>query len=200
MRNVLNPIASINPADTVQRALPQYPNPEDQTTGSALLFPYSTTGRTSYPTYTYAIIRSNLAIITNSENYFLSASGHVNSIWRGPGNVVTNPNQFDTHVYSFTYTRENIATIVRNTFKSNDYINVYEYDTKINPFFGSTDPSLDDTQRFSLNNVTKITTIYPNSTQQTVVYQYEYNQQGLPTKRTTIQGGTDVFIYIYETY
>lgn len=179
--------------------LRQYVNPADQTSGVHITFPYSFDG-TDFTSTTYTF---------NSYNYF----GNTVDVARysfDPNNkghiiyVARNTLSPGIDQRSYQYTGENIT---KRRFSQGRILygdKVYEYDNKINPFFGSTDPDIDDIQRFSRNNVVKTTLSPPIGTSgipdQITVYEYEYNSQGLPTKRTIKQGGTEVITYTYEAY
>ncbi|GAB2599169.1 hypothetical protein [Spirosoma areae] len=99
---------------------------------------------------------------------------------------------------SYTYTGENITKA--NSFSGRDRgpDGFYEYDDKINPFFGLLDdPNVDPQLRCNRNNIIKsYAPGFPNSDRS---YQYEYNPQGLPTKRTTV-GTNEVVTYTYKSY
>ena len=178
----------------------QYPDPADQTTGFAALLPYSLDVAGAHTSY-HSIVNS---VIQNSPNdetiyYFVDAHKHVSTVntQYGTGGVI------GSYFSNYTYTGENI------TQESSEWRSlhlrdvVYEYDDKINPFFGSNDPNIGDIadlKRFSRNNVTKVTiTSVSGLDDKTIVYAYEYNQQGLPMKRIT-QGSNEVINYTYESY
>ncbi len=183
--------------------LNQYPNPADRTTGTAWVFP-SNFGDFSpfivrlYP-ITNSVISSPVAI--RNETYELDASNHVTHVYRGDGNTST----FQTGINnSYTYTGENITRGSTINGRSILSTSTYEYDASINPFFSLTDPEILNLQRFSRNNVVKETKVISGSPGSTdlIRYEYAYNQQGLPTKRTTSVNDvvTETLTFGYESY
>ena len=178
----------------------QYDNAADQTSGTRITFPYSFPNQDFSTTiYTFSSTIPNYYNPVDEVRYTVDPllPSHLRSVTR-----YFMSTQRDVRVYD--YRGDNITKGTFSTGRISLGDKAYEYDDKINPFFGSTDPDLDDIQRFSRNNVVKITSSYPpiagGYADQVVTYQYEYNQQGLPTKRTTTQGGTDITSYVYESY
>ena len=180
--------------------LNQYPDPADRTTGTAWVFP-SNFGDFSpfivrlYP-ITNSVISSPVAI--RNETYELDASNHVTLVLRGPGNTSNSQSGIND---GYTYTGENITRGSTVNGRSILSTSTYEYDANINPFFGLTDPAIVNTQRFSRNNVVKETKVMSGSTD-LIRYEYVYNQQGLPTKRTTSVNDvvTETLTFGYESY
>ena len=173
----------------------QYANPTDRTTGTAIEFPYSFDNN-DFSTKEFHIVNSDIyfPIVDKSTSYHFDVAKHMIDV-----TTVTGGTRFDFSEY--IYTNENATEGKFRTQRTYLYRNVYEYDDKINPCFGLTDPGLDDLQRFSRNNVVKKTSIDPNGNTTSVVsYIYEYNAQNLPTKRTTTQGGSELITYTYESY
>lgn len=111
----------------------------------------------------------------------------------------------DLNTFEYSYTSENITTEKFSMAAGHGDVgtNTYVYDDKINPFFGLFDTSIEVVQRFSRHNV--LSSVYVSnrgSATITSTYEYEYNQQGLPTKRTKKQAGSvvEVLSYSYEPY
>lgn len=190
--------------DDVQKyaELKQFDNAADQTSGTRITFPYSFPNKDFSTTiYTFLGTIPNYYNPVDEVRYTVDplTPSHVRSVTR-----YYNSSQRDVRVYQ--YTGENISKGTFSFGRVSLGDKIYEYDDKVNPFFGSTDPDLDDIQRFSRNNVVKITSVYPpppvvgGYPDEVITYNYEYNQQGLPTKRTTTRGGTGVITYTYESY
>lgn len=96
-------------------------------------------------------------------------------------------------------TGENITTANSVSGRTVLLFGKLEYDDKLNPFFGLMDPNIDPIQQFSRNNRVKFT---DNLTNTVTTYVYEYNQQGLPIKRTATRNENtlEVLTYTYESY
>lgn len=82
------------------------------------------------------------------------------------------------------------------TYDSYSYTKTYEYDTKNNPFKNILGFNLliDHETSASLNNVTKLTTVYKygeDSTTNIFNSVYEYNEKGYPTKQTQTDSSQD---------
>ena len=195
-------VLSVFAYDDIQKYadLKQFSSAADQTTGIRITFPYSFPNK-DFTSTIYSFFSTN----PYNYNQIDQTSYRVDPLTPSHIQAVTrylNSSQQDVRVYA--YTGDNITTGRFTLGRVSEGTKTYEYDGKINPFFGSTDPDLDDIQRFSRNNVVKITSSYPpiagGYPDQVITYQYEYNQQGLPTKRTTVEGGRDVATYGYESY
>ena len=177
-----------------------YPNPTDRANGTVTAY-YSTGEEGSYSKA--RIYNLNNGIINNpifgdsySSIFFFGNSNRITSINRRTGMAVTG-----NHFIDFSYTGENIIAAKYTQFRFPDHDDTYEYDDKINPFFGMYDPDLSDVELFSRNNVTKINYVSRQSQPSYMnTYVYEYNPQGLPVKRTTTEGGNEVITYTYESY
>ncbi|GAB4018539.1 hypothetical protein [Spirosoma koreense] len=175
----------------------EYPNPADQTKGTATI--YYSNGEAG--SYTYArtrpLFNSEINFGATLRTFYLYGnSNRITSVDHHLGEDITGINPA-----SFIYTGENITTANYNTFRFPDHDDTYVYDDKINPFFGMLDPDLSDVELFSRNNVTRIDyTSRQSQPSYMKTYAYDYNAQGLPIRRTTIQGGNEVITYTYETY
>lgn len=187
--------------DEVQQSaqVKRFVNPADQTQGTRITFPYTFPNQNfTINYYSFSSTTAGLGNYVDQDQYAVNPSNptQVSSIRRY---TLTNP-LLDRR--SYQYTGDNVTNEGYSSGRIVNLNRVYEYDSNINPFFGSTDPDLTDIQRLSRNNVVKVTTTDPVNAQysEVVSYSYEYNQQGLPTKRTTTQGGTDVTTYSYESY
>ena len=173
----------------------EYPNPADRTTGSAILLSYESG---YFSTVRHHIINSEIytSVVDGIIDYSPDANRHITSVVRRP--------DFASSVFYFidySYTGDNPTAARFTAQRSYQYRDVYEYDHKTNPFFGSNDPALSDVQRFARNNLVKMTSIDPDgNVLSTVGYQYEYNQQGLPVKRTSVRGNLEIVTYTYEAY
>ncbi|GAB3943129.1 hypothetical protein GCM10028805_08860 [Spirosoma harenae] len=112
----------------------------------------------------------------------------------------TNP---DLNSYGYTYTGENITRQDVSTAGGHglNYRIDYTHDDKINPFYGLWDPEIETRLRFTRNNMISARS-QGLSSNDDIVYTYEYNQQGLPTKRTTVRNGVQsgVLTFTYESY
>lgn len=178
----------------------QFANASDQANGTRTTFPYSFPNKDFTTTiYSFNNGATNYYSMIDEIHYTVDplTPSHLRSVTRYYYST-----QRDVRVYE--YTGDNITKGTFSFGRVSLGDKTYEYDNKINPFFGSTDPDIDDIQRFSRNNVVKITSTYPpiagGYPDEVITYAYEYNQQGLPTKRTTTQGGTGVTTYSYESY
>ncbi|GAB4004722.1 hypothetical protein GCM10028808_02930 [Spirosoma migulaei] len=176
----------------------QLPNPADQTTGAITLYPRNLDG-TTFSATKYSLVNSRPGNYRfQNYQYTFDANRHISTIYSVDPNV--NPSG---DFFTFTYTGENITrgaySYVGGHFNAGVF--AYEYDDKINPFFGLLDPDIDPLDRFSRNNRVKSSSSSFSNTPVTT-YEYEYSSQGLPTKRTTKQDGTivSVLTYTYESY
>ena len=183
----------------------QYPIHSDKTTGTSFRFPYPLS-RTSFmvqirPIKNSIVDNSYYGVIESASYGYDDLRNHL-SIYRWKG-VTTGGSGLKESDYWFT--GENSTT---ETFHyPNNYADttLYEYDDKINPFYLSIDPQIDDIARFSRNNVIKKTAYwYPSNSipAQQYSYEYEYNQQGLPSKQVLKQSSKvlAVYTYTYESY
>ncbi|MBN8824014.1 MULTISPECIES: hypothetical protein [unclassified Spirosoma] len=175
-----------------------YSNPADRTTGEITRLPQTLNG-TNFQADTYPLVNSKLFLSWKSRytTYSFDANKHVTSIFR----YSTAPTGDS---YSYTYTGENITKNITRL-SGGHFVSSYtfDYDDKINPFYGLLDPGLADIQAFSRSNV--VTTAYtsePSIPNPVTAYKYEYNAQGLPIKRTVKQGVNvgEVLTYTYESY
>lgn len=177
----------------------QFANAADQTRGTRITFPYSFPNRDFFTTYySFSGSATDPGNQVDQTAYFVDAAKPT-QLLGVTRNYLTNNRDFRQYQYS----GDNITKATFGIGRVMLGDRLYEYDNRLNPFFGSTDPDLDDIQRFSRNNVVKVT-YYPSGVSapatEVISYGYEYNPQGLPTKRTTTQGGTDVTTYSYESY
>ena len=99
----------------------------------------------------------------------------------------------DGSVETYRYTGDNITRVdyIANGYTSTT---MYEYDDKLNPYYGLIAPDIGAIRRFSRNNSTKII----NGTA-AIEYVYQYNAQGLPIKITKNDGTLEVLL-TYESY
>lgn len=177
----------------------QFASAADQTQGIRLTFPYRFPNQDFLTTY-YSFSSSTIGLGSQVDQtaYFVNPARptQLQGVTR---NYLSSTR--DVRVYEYTGDNITKGTFIIGRVTLGDRI--YEYDDKINPFFGSTDPALDDLQRFSRNNVVKITPVAPpggGPASPVISYSYEYNPQGLPTRRTTTQGSSDVSTFLYEPY
>ena len=175
----------------------EYLNASDQTKGLVTLYPYTLDG-TTFSAKQYPILNSApyKGVTIATFNYGFDANKHINEYYKSDGD----DNAAARIGAGYTSSGENIATSTAFSGRTNSPGYLYGYDDKINPFFGLMDPTLDPAQRFSRNNVVKADlTGYPNNL---MTYAYEYNPQGLPTKRTATSNNTvtTVLTYTYESY
>jgi YD repeat-containing protein len=188
---------SVKPYSTtgVYATYKEYPDPADRTTGSAILLSYESG---YFSTVRHHIINSAIytSVVDKYIYYTLDDNKHVTA-------AIEQPDRNSSVYYfsNYSYTGDNPTAAQFIAQRSSQYRDVYEYDDKVNPFFGSIDLNLTDVQRFARNNLVKKTSIDPNgNVLATVGYQYEYNQQGLPVKRTSIRGNLEIVTYTYESY
>jgi len=148
--------------------------------------------------------------ITDGISYGQNADNVYISKWLGPPPGYTSGRRH----FRYTYDGSNLTRLYFNYVSNPAYITTYEYDDKVNPFYQSISPTVGDTERFSRNNVTKISIsqmpyqLLPISSLTTL--SYEYNTQGLPVKckiRTVRPDGTSdphtaeyTYTYTYEAY
>ncbi|GAB4049976.1 hypothetical protein [Spirosoma litoris] len=175
----------------------EYPKASDQTTGLITLYPYNLSG-TSFSATQYPIVNSAtfFPVKNATFSYGFDTNKHLTGFYKSDGA----DNASARGGASYTFVGENISTSSPFFGRTTSPAYSYQYDDKINPFFGLFDPAIDPVQRFSRNNVVKAD--YPSNTAMSMTYEYEYNQQNLPTKRTTKQAGTitEVTTYTYESY
>ncbi|WP_158552507.1 hypothetical protein [Spirosoma telluris] len=109
-------------------------------------------------------------------------------------------NTSDINVYNYTYSDDNITNEQAGLSAGHGgvYNYIYTYDDKVNPFYDLWDPQVNPRLQFSRNNTTSISV----QGQATITYTYEYNQQGLPTKRTGTQNGIQISVltFTYESF
>ena len=78
---------------------------------------------------------------------------------------------------TYSYTGTNVTTVEAGSNRT-VYTYLYEFDDKLNPYYGLIGPGIDEVRRFSRNNPIKYTPV-PSAGN---TYSYEYNVQGLPTR------------------
>ena len=127
-------------------------------------------------------------------NYSFDANKRVTSFYTSDNQN----NQVSRVGSGYTYTGENITGSTGFSGRTSLPGSVKEYDDKINPFFGLMDPNIDPVQRYSRNNFVKSES--PGFPAFVSFYAYEYNAQGLPTKRTESGFRIEVTTFTYEAY
>ncbi|MVM39906.1 hypothetical protein GO730_23685 [Spirosoma sp. HMF3257] len=176
----------------------EFPNAADRSTGLITPYPNVFDG-TSFSVKRYSIINSNIGplVADATFGYGFDASKRLTGYYKSNGN---DDALFRVGIGVLSYTGENITKVYSASGRVTLKDVLLEYDDKINPFFGLMDPNIDPVQRFSRNNRVKLNDT--NLANGTTIYEYEYNQQGLPTKRTAKQGSTviEVLTYTYESY
>lgn len=176
----------------------EYPNPADQTQGQATLYPLPLDG-VSFTVKRYSLLNGKVfySIYDRTYQYNFDASKRISGF-----SDIGNSSPIDQNNYGYTYTGDNVTTEQFSTAAGHGVRGTatYTYDGQPNPFFGLLDPAIDQTTRFSRNNITSVT--YSTTSLPNVAYAYEYNAQGLPTKRTATTNGTIVgtIAYTYENY
>ena len=115
----------------------------------------------------------------------------------------TSPQSGGSSAYEQTFASGNLTRTLSQSGSSDRLASDYTYDNRLNPFLGLIGPGVGDMRRFSRNNVLKLSMIdhfgTPSQGQPRDVYsvQYEFNEQGLPTRATS--PGV-VLRYEYESY
>ena len=177
-----------------------YPVGTDRTRGTINQLPLDL-GSSSFTSTTYNLFESKFFKSGNSENVLISYSIDANKRIQSYFKRINSGN--GQQADEFQYTGDNIS-FGRFTQAAGRFIQnvTFEYDGKSNPFFGLPDPDILETRRYSRNNVTISTITNFGYTNPITNYQYEYNQQGLPTKITVKnnQGPDEVGFYTYESY
>ena len=113
------------------------------------------------------------------------------------------PQSGASSAYEQTFASGNLARTVSQSGNSDRTASDYTYDDRLNPFMGLIGPGVGDMRRFSRNNVLKLSMIDKLGTssegQPRDIYsiQYEFNEQGLPTR--AVSPGV-VLRYEYESY
>lgn len=177
-----------------------YPSPSNLQTGSITPYPANWQGA-NFSTSRYGVVGTKINTSTVFRSYEFSfdtdkqPSSYVD---RGSGPT-------DLNTFSYGSTNGNVTSEqYRYAAGRGDFgTATYSYDNKPNPLFGLLDPSVDLIQRFSRNNVLIRDNVSGrNNVSGTTTYAYEYNAQGLPTKRTATYGGSviETLLYTYESY
>lgn len=176
----------------------EYSNPADQTQGQATLYPLPLDG-VSFTAKRYSLLNGKVyySIYDRTYQYNFDATKRINSF-----SEIGSTSPIDQNNYSYAYSGDNVTSEQFSTAAGHGVRGTatYTFDGRPNPFFGLLDPSIDPTTRFSRNNITSVT--YSTTSLPNVAYAYEYNAQGLPTKRTATYGGavTETLLYTYESY
>lgn len=107
-----------------------------------------------------------------------------------------------TYISIYTFENDNLVKQV-NKYSYGDATYDYSYDNKNNPKYQSAIKSLNPTyftdEIFSKNNVTQVSSTHPNGgTPSITVWEYEYNANGYPTKKTIKENSVVVGIEEYE--
>ena len=174
-----------------------YPNPADKTTGEITRLPLTLSG-TTFQADTYPLINSKLYQPTKLRytTYSFDVSKRISSVYRYLSGPVGDN-------FAYAYPAENSIHEVLN-YSGGHFTVSYklDFDSKINPFYGLFDPDLDALEVFSRNNLVTTTLTSDPTPKVVTVYDYEYNAQGLPTKRTTKQGTNpdETLTFTYESY
>ncbi|QJD78946.1 hypothetical protein [Spirosoma rhododendri] len=177
----------------------EYPDPADKTQGQATPYPLPLDG-VSFTVRRYYLLRGKVFsdIYDRTYQYTFDADKRISGYLE-----IGSSSPIDQNGYRYAYTGENITSEQFSTAAGHGVRGTatYTYDAQPNPFFGLLDPAIDQTTRFSRNNITSVT--YSTTSLPNVTYAYEYNAQGLPTKRTaTSPSGTTLgtIVYTYENY
>lgn len=187
----------------------EYPDPADRSKGRTTLYPVDfqpniyTPG--AYFNIGYQLFTVNPASLNIPDanryadkrfNYSFDASKRLSGYYTSDGS----DNASSRSGSGYTYTGENItgqtSAAGRTTFPSG----AYQYDDKVNPFFGLMDPGVDPALRYSRNNRVRAEFTGRGYPDELRTYTYEYNAQGLPTKRTESGARTEVTTFTYEPY
>ncbi len=177
----------------------EYPDPADQRGGTITPYPSMVNG-TSFNTTKYGLFNAKIYTSTVVRNYFytFNASQQLTE-YSDAGNGT------DVNTFKYTTTGNNITAeqYSYSAGRGDAGSASYTYDDKPNPLFGLMDPTISYTQRLSRNNVlTKTNASLRNFNSGLTTYAYEYNGQGLPTKRTATYNGSviETLTYNYESY
>ena len=185
----------------------EYPDPADRSKGRTTLYPFDLQPNI-YTPGAYILIGKQTgtvdpAVITiiNSRNafdklynYSFDTNKRLTVYYTSSGSDDAT-SRFGS---GYTYTGENITGSTGFSGRTTSPVSVIGFDDKLNPFFGLMDPDVDPALRYSRNNPVKSELSgYPDFLRS---YTYEYNAQGLPTKRTQTAGGTVVTTFAYEAY
>lgn len=176
----------------------EYPDPADQTQGQVTLYPLPLDG-VDFVAKRYYLLNAKVfySAYDRTYQYYFDANKRINGF-----NDIGNSSPIDQNNYSYEYTGENVTGEQFSTAAGHGLHGTatYTYDTQLNPFFGLLDPKIDPARRFSRNNAVSI--LYSTTSLPTTTYAYDYNAQGLPTKRTTTYNGavTETLTYTYENY
>lgn len=185
-------------AETNNTFFVEYTNPSDRTTGLITRYPYTLDG-SSFLAVKNTLFNSKIDYSKRirTYQYTFDASKQLSDFVDSGGAP-------DINAYSYTYTGDNVTgeTSVIAAGHAGIINSVYTYDSKLNPFYGLFDPAIDARERFSRNNATGSTSSLRGTTLFTTVYDYEYNPQGLPIKRTKKQSdlSPETTNYVYESY
>ncbi|QKZ13562.1 hypothetical protein [Spirosoma sp. KUDC1026] len=177
----------------------EYPNSADQRDGTITPYPSMPTG-TSFATTKYGLLNSKIytSNVVRNYNYTFNASQQLTEYSEvGSGT--------DVNTFKYTTTGDNITAeqYSYSAGRGDTGTVTYTYDDRPNPLFGLLDPTVSNTQRLSRNNVlTKTNASQKNFNSGLTTYAYEYNGQGLPTKRTATYNGSviETLTYNYESY
>lgn len=182
----------------------EYPNPADKSKGTVTVYPTDLQPLT-LPPGTYLIVGKRygtvgLAFINQVNltpdklfSYYFDANKRLASYSTSDGNNTGTSVQQTVPMF----TNENITQSDYSAKGAGLTTTTLAYDDKTNPFFGLMDPSIDVIERYSRNNRVKTSVPSYNELRE---YTYEYNAQGLPTKRTLTTGGVEVTMFTYEAY
>jgi YD repeat-containing protein len=176
-----------------------YPSPSNLQTGSITPYPANWQGA-NFSTSRYGVVgtKINTSVVIRSYEFSFDAD-------KQPSSYVDRGSGIDLNTFSYRSTNSNV------TFEQYRYAAgrgdrgtvTYTYDDKPNSLFSLLDPTIGLVQRFSRNNVLIETrTSDRSNVSATTTYAYEYNAQGLPTKRTATANGavTETLLYTYESY
>jgi len=178
----------------------EYPNPADRTQGQATLYPLPLSP-VSFTAKRYALLNSKVyySIYDRTYQYNFNNTGNLIGF-----SDVGSSSPIDQNNYGYGYTGENISSEQFSTAAGHGFRGTitYTYDSRPNPFFELLDPKLSVAGRFSRNNVTSLTYSNVSNSLSNTTYTYEYNAQGLPTKRSATTNGAviETLLYTYESY
>lgn len=161
------------------------PDPNNVNKGTRYRFSYSTTSNN------FTVYESILGLNSpefNGRYFILNEQKQLTNYYTGNGG--------DNKTENYTYTGNNITTSVYGESRRYRTEN-YEYDDKINPFYGTLFGTRE--QQFSKNNIVKSVSKSDGGYVDVYEYIYTYNEQGLPTSMRE-KNGKELYLFQYESY
>ncbi|GEM_PF-5778448 len=175
----------------------------DPTTWSVTRYPLTLDGTNfvagKYGTYIGPVINTQYNII--NYQYRFDTDKHLKSFETSGG---PNSGISDYNISQFTYSGDDVGseTYSYSAGHGDSGGITYIFDNKPNPFYSLLDPAISVIERFSQHNTTSQDVASFRTGLSSTRFAYEYNAQGLPTKRTTNNNGvvTETLAYTYEKY